>query len=56
MDQDTGDDGNDPMDVTMGMIGSLESSAGDFICETLLAELGSTRSYMREKRQAMRRL
>ena len=56
MDHDGHDGGDEPMDVTMGLIGSLEPSAGDFVCDMLLAELGSTRSYQREKRQAMKRL
>ena len=56
MDQDGEVNGDEPMDVTMGMIGSLESATGDAICEMLLAELGSSKSYKREKRQAMRRL
>ena len=43
-------------DITMGMIGSLEPSPGDVIAEPLLTELGSTRSFKREKRQAMRRM
>ena len=50
-----GDDGEANEDATMDFIGSLEPTCDDVISEILLQELGSSRSYRREKRKAMKR-
>ena len=51
------DDAGEPeQDIDMGLIGSLEPSRDDFVSELHLDQLGSSRSYKREKRQSAMKL
>ena len=45
-------------DIDMGLdfVGSLEPARDDFIGQILLQQMGAGRSYIREKRQAVRRI
>ena len=46
----------DEQDIDMGFIGSLEPSRDDFVSELLMEQLGSSRSFKREKRKCAQAL
>ena len=50
------EEGRDGQDVDMGLVGSLEPARDDFIGQILLQQMGAGRSYVREKRQAVKRI
>ena len=43
-------------DIDMGLIGALGPSRGDFVSELLMEQLGSSRSFKREKKQSALKL
>ena len=50
------DDGRDGRDVDMGFVGSLEPARDDLIGQILLQQMGAGKGYVRERRQAVRRI
>ena len=50
------DEGRDGQDVDMGLVGSLEPARDDFIGQILLQQMGAGKGYVREKRQAVKRI